>query len=365
MRPGRRTRPRIMPAMPNDPFGAPEPLLAPRAWLLVNPGAGLARGRALATDLRTAAGVLAESGWTVTWHATTDASDARRRAAQAAALGIDVVVVAGGDGTTNAVLDALVGTRTALAILPMGTANVLAAQLGLMGIPSPLMRPDLPTVAARLAEGVVRRVDTGIASSARGGRRHFLLWAGIGLDAAVTHELEHEGRDLKRALGPVAFGAVGLRLGARTGSRAVVDCDGERRRGRLVLGVVCNIPLYAGAIHLAPGARMDDGHLDAALLFGENVLAALQDFLGDDVRTAVQHLGTVLTGRSDASVPTLPVRRAWLVASPPLLVHLDGEPFGRTPVRLAVHPSSLRLVVPPSAPVGLFEAGVDARDEAP
>lgn len=353
-----------MPAMPDVALDPPEPLSAPRAWLLNNPSAGLARGRALASDLRTAVGVLAEAGWTVTWHQTSGPEDARRRAAEAVARGIEVVVVAGGDGSANAVLDALVGARTALAILPTGTANVLAAQLGLLGIPSPLLRPDLPAIAARLAEGVVRRVDTGVASSAVAGRRHFLLWAGIGLDAAVTHELEHEGRELKRALGPVAFGAVGLRLGARPGSPAVVDCDGARRRGRLVLGVVCNIPLYAGAIHLAPGARMDDGALDAALLFGDNVLAALQGFLGDDVRTAVQHLGTVLTGRPDATVPTVRVRRAWLVAAPPLLVHLDGEPFGRTPVRLAVRPSSLRLVVPPTAPEGLFAAAAGAAGAA-
>lgn len=341
-----------------------EPLGLPRAWLLSNPGAGASRGRGLSTGLRTAVGALAEAGWTVTWHATDDPGHARRLAAEAVVQGIDIVVVAGGDGTANVVVNALVGSRTALAVLPTGTANVLAAQLGLLALPSPLQRPDLPAAAARLAEGVIRTVDTGLVVSPERGARHFLLWAGIGLDAAVTYELEHDSRDLKRALGPVAFGAVGLRFAGRGGSPAVVDCDGKRRRGRLVLGVVCNIPLYAGAIHLAPGARIDDGQLDAALLFGDSMLAAVQGFLGDDVRTAVHHLGTVLTGRPDDDVHTLAVKRAWIVASPRLPVHVDGEPFGRTPVRLAVCPASLRLVVPSTAPAGLF-AEAKAQGEAP
>lgn len=345
-----------MPGMHPEPTDFEARLSAPRAWLLSNPSAGASRGRALATGLRTAVGTLAKAGWTVTWHETRDPAHARRLAAEAVAGGIEVVVVAGGDGTVNGILDVLVGTRTALAVLPTGTANVLAAQLGLLALPSALQRPDLPAAAERLAEGVVRVVDTGIARSRGHGQRHFLLWAGVGLDAAVTHELEHEGRELKRALGPVAFGAIGLKLGARGGATAVVDCDGQRRRGRLVLGVVCNIPLYAGAIHLAPGACMDDGSMDAALFFGDTMLAALQGFLGEDVRTAVQHLGTVLTGRRDEETHTLPVRRAWIVASPPLPVHVDGEPFGQTPVRLSVQRASLRLVVPPTAPEGIFHA---------
>jgi diacylglycerol kinase family enzyme len=342
----------------DDPPAAP--LSAPRAWLLANPSAGASRGRALATGLRTAVGTLASLGWTVSWHEPESSAHAHALAAKAAAEGVDVVVVAGGDGTINGVVGALVGTETALAVLPTGTANVLAAQLGLLALPSPLQRPDLPAAAAHLAAGIVRPVDTGFVQRPDG-ERPFLLWAGIGLDAAVTYELEHEGRELKRALGPVAFGAVGLKLAARGGAPAIVDVDGERRRGRLVVGVVCNIPLYAGAIHLAPAARMDDGHLDAALLFGDSVLSAVQAFLGDDVRTAVHHLGTVLTGRPDDDVPTIPVERGWVVARPPLPVHVDGEPYGTTPVRLGVRPTSLRLLVPPTAPASLFAGAAGER----
>lgn len=313
------------------------------ARIIANPVA--ASGRDRDRPLQQAAGVFASNGWTVSWRWTEWAGHAETLARAAAAEGATVVVVAGGDGTVNEVTNGLVGSDTALAILPAGTGNVLAAQLGLVGVPTPLHRPDPPTAAAQLCRGRYHRVDVGFARPRGKAGRHFLLWAGIGLDAAVAHELEGDGRDLKRIFGPVAFGAIGLKTVLDSvGSPAVIRTDGQRVRDRLLMGVIANIPLYAGAIDLIPDARMDDGLLDVALFHGSSVWAT------------VSHISSVLAGRREAGGPRSDRRasRARVVSARPLPVHLDAEPYGSTPVSFDVRHRSLCLLVPPTAPASLF-----------
>jgi len=322
-----------------------QPPVPLRARIIANPSA--AGGRDWGDALRAAAGRLAEHGWTVSWRYTEQTDHARALAATAAGEGVDVVVVAGGDGTVNEAVNGLVDTATALAVLPAGTGNVLAAQLGLIGIPTSLHRADLVAAAEALCAARVHAVDTGFAEVAGGRGRHFCLWAGIGLDAAVAQVLEGEGRELKRRLGPAAWGAVGLReaLVAR-GSPATVDCDGRRITGRLLLGVVANVRLYGGAIDLNPDAVLDDGRLDVAL------------FMGRSVWSKVRHLESVMRGRRGPSREWCGLTGARIAvdAEVPLPVHLDAEPFGTTPVAISVRPRSLRLMIPPTAPAGLLAA---------
>jgi YegS/Rv2252/BmrU family lipid kinase len=314
------------------------------ARIVANPAA--AGGRDQAAALRAAIGVLERGGWAVSLEVTTRAGHAEDLARQAAAEGVALVVVAGGDGSVNEVTNGLIGGSSALAVLPAGTGNVLAAQLGLVGIPTALHRPDLATAAAALCRGTFRWVDTGYAWHPGGPGRHFLMWAGIGLDAAITHALEGESRELKRLLGPAAFGAVGLRAALRSsGMPTAVRVDARRLRLPLLMAVVANIPLYAGTVLLTRHARMDDGWLETSL------------FAGEDVRSAAVHLGAVLAGRSeDAPLrTTLRGRRFRFLTGRPLPVHLDAEPFGTTPLAGEVRPHSLRLLVPPTAPRPLFD----------
>ena len=332
-----------------------------RARVISNPVAGGASssGRERREALRAACGRLLELGWTVSWRTTEYPGHARELALHAAHEGEHVVVAAGGDGTINEIVNGLIGTETALAVLPFGTANVLAAQLGLVGVPSTLYRPKLVKAAESLHAGRIALVDTGLARSDDGVERSFLLWAGIGLDAAVAHEVEGMNREFKRLLGPAAYGAIGLKQTALGGggAAATIEIDGDRIENTLYLGVVANIPLYGGAVHLAPYAVLDDGMLDVALFCGENLLSAFQHFLGEDVRTAVQHLGAVLTGRTADERPVAqPAQVVRIEAEPNLPVHLDGEPFGTSPVTFTVQPGSLRLLVPPCAPESLLSA---------
>jgi diacylglycerol kinase (ATP) len=318
------------------------PLLAPRAQVLANPKAGGGRN---ADAFQAAIGALAAGGWTVSLDWTSAPGAAEPMARAAAAKGIDVVVAAGGDGTVNEVVNGLAHTGTALAVLPMGTGNVLAAQLGLVGVPTPLYRPDLVAAAQALANGRLALVDTGLARAWHGPARRFMLWAGVGFDAALALEMETTGRTLKRRFGPLAYGALGFRavLGAG-GTPALVVTENQRVRDRLLMAVVANIGLYAGAVDLSPNARLDDGALNLEL------------FLGERLRQAAAHLAAVLIGRGGRHPDRVstPARRVRIVAQRPLAVHLDAEPFGTTPMRFDADPASLRLVVPATAPVSLF-----------
>ena len=322
------------------------PAVAPgsvHACIIANPNAGGGRGT---EALHSAVGVLAGRGWTVTVRWTSAPGEAESVARDAAAAGQDVVVAAGGDGTVNEVANGLVHSGTALAVLPLGTGNVLAAQLGLVGVPTPLFRPDVPAAARALADGRILTIDTGLARPLHGPARHFVLWAGIGFDAAVAHELEDTGRALKRRLGPFAYGALGLRaaLGLR-GTPASLRVDGRRVQGRLLLAVVANVGRYAGALDLAPNAQLDDGRLDVAI------------FLGERLPEGLGHLSAVLRGKPSTTPDRvlLTARQMRVVARRALPVHLDAEPFGNTPIRFAVVPASLRLVVPSTAQPRLFQ----------
>jgi YegS/Rv2252/BmrU family lipid kinase len=328
----------------------------PTARVISNPGAGAARHHA---GLRTAIGALAELGWTLSWRDTRRPGHAAELAAEAARDGIDIVVAAGGDGTINEVVNGLVGTDVVLTVMPVGTANVLAAELGLIELPSPLHRADLETAASHLASGVVHRVDTGFAEPFGVPGRHFLLMAGVGLDAAITREVEGPGKELKKAVGPMAFGAVGLKaLFETAGTPAQVQVGSQRFDGPLLMGLVSNTRLYGGAISVSPEAMIDDGQVDIDLFFGENVLSSMA------------HIGSVITSRPEPITPgpehavemgppearRVRTRAAWMrvVTEKPLPAHLDGEPYGETPVVFSVRPLSLRLLVPPTANPALF-----------
>jgi diacylglycerol kinase (ATP) len=319
----------------------------PVARMISNPTAG---GTGRRQALREAIGVLADYGWHVSWCETNGPGDALHLAAEAAALGMDVVVAAGGDGTINEIANGLAASpvapesRPALGILPGGTGNVIAAQLGLLGIPTPIHRADMPAAAERLATGTIRNVDLGFALPRGRTGRYFLMGLGVGLDAEVTLAVEGPARELKRAIGPAAFGAMGVKTVLETvGTPGVVRANGRRIKDRLLLGIVSNIRLYAGAVVLSPGARIDDGLLDVELFCGEGPL----DVMG--------HLGAVIAGRRDGPERvSLQAKRVRIVTARPMPVQLDGDPFATTPVTISTCPGRLRLLVPYGAPSVLF-----------
>ena len=305
-----------------------------KAHLIYNPVAGPWNVRPALKKVTTS---LKHSGWEVVLRLTERPGDATTLACEAVQAGCDVAVVVGGDGTVNEAVNGLVGTQTALAVLPAGTGNMWAKQLGLATYT--LIHPfRLREAAANLTEATIRPVDVG-----RVNGRYFLCWAGIGLDAQVTTEMEPRRRSTKR-LGalPYAIAAVLVACDFR-GVYTRIWLDGEIVRGRALLILVANIQQYT-MFNVAREARIDDGLFDVFL------------FKGLGISYAAGHLLKIISQRylRDPEVVHRQARRVEIRSQETLPVQVDGDPIGATPVTLEIVPCALRVLVPPNAPSALF-----------
>ncbi len=289
--------------------------------------------------LREAVEVLEAGRWSVRIRETVHAGDGTRLAQEAVASGADVAIAAGGDGTVNELVNGLVGTEVALGVLPLGTGNVWAKELGFPGWVPPYRHP-LREAAQSLLDSDVRRVDVGRANG-----RHFLLWTGAGFDAQVTHEVEPLA-DMKRRLGLALYAVHAFSLAMSfAGTRCTVIIDGQRSRQRVLLAVVSNARRYGGGLfQLAPAACVDDGLLDVFIFRGQGTAATYRHFLSV---LAQQHV-------RDPQVKHYRARRIEIYPDRPIAVQMDGDAFGQTPLVAEVEPRALKVLVPRTAPASLF-----------
>ncbi len=329
-----------------------------RAELIYNPNAGRCAVRRV---MDCVAGFLECHGWTVTIRETGAPLEATALARQAAIREADVVIAAGGDGTVNEVASGLAHTETALGVLPVGTTNVWALQMRIPALnpigPTPGLarwmtaleeqmdyalpinpyRSVLLNAARILVEGKTYRVDLGQVND-----RYFLLWAGVGLDAAVTANVPLED---KKALGAWAFVGTGLDvLRDYKSARVRLTLDGKVKEVNSSLIVASNIRLYGGLLALGARARVDDGKLDVCVFKGEGLF------------NYAQHLFKVAMGQhlQDPQIEYYQAREVVVESSPPLPVHADDEPFTETPVTIRAVPGALRVILPHNAPYALF-----------
>jgi diacylglycerol kinase family enzyme len=242
--------------------------------------------------------------------------------ARLAAMSADIVVAAGGDGTVAEVATGIAGTASLLGIIPMGSTNITAQELG---IPSRLAD------AATLLFGPhdVRRIDAG-----RCGDRRFLHMAGAGLDSLF---FERTSRALKRRIGWLAYLPAATLALRQPAARFSVDVDGQSITVTSSLVVVANGgSIIAPVIRLHPDVRADDGWLDVLIFTATNPEAI--------ARTVLRFL----TG-SLARSPYLVHRRGREVSlwsEPELPVQLDGDVVTRTPVTFTVEPLGIRVIAP-------------------
>ncbi|GIJ29438.1 hypothetical protein Vqi01_46000 [Micromonospora qiuiae] len=195
---------------------------------------------------------LAAAGWPdPLWFETTVEDPGHGQAEQAVAAGVDVVFACGGDGTVMACVSALVGTEVALAVLPQGTGNLLAANLGLSN--------ELAAGLAVAVERGRRLLDVGEVDG-----RHFAVMAGMGFDAQM---LAATSETTKRRIGWPAYVVGALRHLRDRPMRVWIRLDDQqplRRRARSVL--VANVGRLQGGVVLLTEAEPDDGYLDVAVL---------------------------------------------------------------------------------------------------
>jgi YegS/Rv2252/BmrU family lipid kinase len=311
-----------------------------RTLLIYNPAAGRPR---LQRQVPEAVAELHAAGWSVDLTETTGPDSAMVLARSAAVMGYHAVVVVGGDGTINQAANGLMQARSdgqavpALGILPAGTANVLARDLGLP-VPVSGLETTLRAAARLLARSRSVSIDVGVARSTAG-ERCFLCWAGVGLDAAVTADVMANPQ-AKRRLGVIYFaGNLLARLpGITNAPRYTLAVDGQIWQGRGILAVVSNIQHYAVVLDMAPAALLNDGLLDVAF------------FHGITLWNAGSTLARLLTSQhpSDPNVRYAQARQVSIEAAQSQPVHIDAEPFGVTPVEITVLPRALPLLAPPT-----------------
>jgi len=295
--------------------------------VLANPAAGGGRAGEALPSLRQFA---AKTRWNAQFQVTASAGDLARRARQAAAEGAPQILVLGGDGTFQVLLNALnVPGDVVLGILPAGGGNDLAASLGLP--------PDPVESAALLMNGIIDFLDVAQVSTADGNKRLYAGGGGVGLDAEAARyaggpyrNLRGRRRYLLAAIRALAgFHAIRVRAQFEPSESESLEADA------LLVGVL-NTPSYGAGLRLAPAAKTNDGSLDLVLLedltFGE-ILAALHSLARN---------GEL----KDHRVHRYPIRRVRIETDKPCLFHGDGEILGYTPVEVSVLPRAVRVVRP-------------------
>jgi len=270
-------------------------------------------------------------GWRVELRYTQGPGDGSELARKAVEQQADMVIAAGGDGTINDIIQGLAGSETALAVLPTGTVNVWAREMGI-----PL---DAHGARQVLVNGQTRRVDVGCING-----RYFLLMVGIGFDGEITQAVDH--KPLKR-LGVFGYALAALWFGpGYKGFPVVVNNNGVVVKTRALQIFIGNTQLYAGALKFTWQARLDDGLLDLCIVRKRSHLGriiVLWDFiLRRDQRRMWVRYEQVKSIQIDT--PT------------PIAYQIDGDSGGQTPAILTVAQKALKVVVPQKIPGGLFSA---------
>jgi YegS/Rv2252/BmrU family lipid kinase len=297
----------------------------PRALIINNP---LSRG-GRASTVGLVAAALGGAGWTVEAVEAHVPAEIAGHAGAAVAAGVELVVAIGGDGTVIEAATPLVGTDVALGIVPGGTGNLLAGNLGI---------PRGPASAARvLAAGRTRRIDLGTVELA-GVTRHFAVACGTGFDARVMAATHPTG---KRRWGKIAYFGTALAVGATLRNVPhVIEIDGRRMEIEAAEVIVANLgELVPGLLRPRLPILPDDGLFDVVVL---TVKGPLQGLLGawETLRHA-EH-GVHPGGR----VFRAQARSVRVEATPPQPVELDGDVHGVTPFSASIVPGAISIVVP-------------------
>lgn len=294
----------------------------PKALLIFNPKTGRYGSRR--GSIRDICTHLNSAGIKVDLQETTGPGAATKLALTAAQGGIDLVIAAGGDGTINEALQGLIGTRARLAIIPRGTANVLARELGL-----PLNNFKAAEVISR---GKTQRVHVGCATDdLTGARRYFLLMAGIGLDASVVRQVNP---NLKKHLGQAAFWLSGLsHLADWQPIPFNIDVNGETLEATFV--AIGKAASYGGDLSVTPRARLDQPDFEVCAISSRSRLRYLQ------LLSYVMRSGVPESKREVRFLRTDLVNTTGNVP-----VQVDGELIGKLPMTFTIAPETIEIIVP-------------------
>lgn len=293
-----------------------------RASIIFNPEAG--RIRRNPSLLAKAVAGLLEIADEVVQAPTTGPQTAGAIALAEASRGSDLVVAYGGDGTVNEVVQSLARTQIQLAILPGGTANVLANEVGIGN--------DVSRAVEMLRTSSPRRVALGLLKSG-GTERYFVMMAGVGYDAKLVYNLSVP---LKNRIGKLAYWFTALAHFGRKVAEFDAGCAGVN--GRCSFALVSRVRNYGGDVQIARDANLLDNEFSVVLFRGSTTVPYVKYFLG------------ILTNRLRGMKGVTMCRGDKVVFGPAegsqVDVQLDGEHVGRLPAEIEIVTDALTLLIP-------------------
>jgi diacylglycerol kinase (ATP) len=305
------------------------------AVLIYNPMSGGRRHRRVA-DVEKAARILQESGINVELAPTTKRLGATEIARRAVTEKRDLVIACGGDGTINEIVNGLAGSDIPMALLPAGTANILAKELGVPW--------DIPGAAKLIANGEIRRIALGLAVPLNGNHseampkegRYFLSVAGAGPDGAIVNGVDEE---LKKSTGIFAYWFEGLRqLFSYRFPEMCVRSNGKSHKATII--VVGRTANYGGPFKITTEASLYEPTFE---------------LLTNSKRSRFAYL-LCLPALWMGSLRTVDGIDAWkateTVCEPagnePVFAQVDGEPVGPLPMAFRIVPDALSIIAPAS-----------------
>jgi diacylglycerol kinase (ATP) len=235
--------------------------------------------------------------------------------------GQDIPVVCGGDGSVNEVVNGLDSSSPPLGILPCGTGDDIARNLG---IPR-----GIPEACDVILNGQVRTLDL-----VQAGSRRFLTIGGAGIDSEVTRLANSSRLALP---GPVLYSwAVLLAFPSFRPRQFTITADSWKYEGRLMFAAVANAPVYGGGMRLSPDSAMDDGRMEICIVEEMGRLELLANFPKIFRGTHLAH----------PKFRVLQARRARIESSEAADFYADGEFHQRLPVEVSLEPGALSVMVP-------------------
>jgi diacylglycerol kinase (ATP) len=279
-------------------------------------------GRARLDD---AAQILRHAGAEVDLIPTTGPQMAGALAAQAAASGCDLILAAGGDGTINETVNGIAGTDVQFGILPSGTANVLANEVGFANRPDEAAKQLLHAKPVRIALGALDMPDRP--------RRYFALMAGVGLDARIVYELD---LNLKHRIGKLAYWHGGFKQFGRPVPRFHLSVNGNQYVASFAL--ITRVRNYGGDFEIARRVKLTDTDFEVVV------------FQNSDWIDYLRFFGAVMTNRLHTTNGVALARATQVKVEAPedqrIYIQIDGESVGVLPATISVAPDALTILLP-------------------
>jgi len=319
-----------------------------RAALIYNPASGQ-QPQKRAARIAQAIAVLRNAGVEVETIATHSPESAAGQAQQAVREGCDTILACGGDGTAHEILQGLVGLRdVALGVIPMGTANALAADLGIPSASAKAAKTMLDAVRVRIPVGQIFCRD--LAGSERS--RYFIVAAGVGVDAHFFSRLDSS---LKQRFGYAAYMMEALRLWATHTfptfrASFIESATGAQREAEVSQLLAVRIRNFGGLVqNLVPGAALHKPSLSVIAIQTRSRIRYLRFMTAVWFRchtygSVIELIDAASVQCSELDTPTLDAP-----TPTPTYVEADGELLGVLPARIEVVPDALTLLVPARA----------------